>query len=293
MQAKTVSVIIPTKGRGPLFLNTLRSIGNQSVLVDEVIVVDQTPDRLDDLLLAGVFEVSSASPKLIYCHAPWLSGLTAARNFGVKQARGKIIQFLDDDVVLEKEYFLRLLQEFNNVDVGGVAGLVIEPNRKASFLKKTFFRLFFIGPFRQIREEVYLYPLAASIKTNTLPGVSAYRRNVFELFHFDEQLVGPCMGEDLDFSYRVGKSWKLIIQPNAHIYHFPSTTARCGERQSVADKVYFYYYHFSKNFQKTTSAWLMFFWLNVGFAMHSLTLLNLSAILGVYDGWRKILQKRH
>jgi glycosyltransferase involved in cell wall biosynthesis len=292
MKVSSLSIIIPTKGRGTLFLNTLRSIANQPVVVNEVIIVDQSKNPIAKVTLEGIFKRSDIAPKLIYCHAPWLLGASAARNYGIKHASGKIIQFLDDDVVLEKDYFLKFLQAFNNADVGGVAGLVIEPNTKTSFLKKVFFGMFYIGPFRQIREEAYLNPPRAQIETNTLPGVSAYRREVFEEFSFDEGLVGPSTGEDVDFSYRVGKSWKLVIHPDARICHYPSTMGRGGKRQSFEDKICFYHYHFNKNLQKTPFAWFVFIWLNIGFAIHALSFCQSSAILGAYTGWRKILQKQ-
>lgn len=287
-----ISVVIPTKGRGGTMDNALKSVGLQSVKVQEVVIVDGSPQSMEDHFSDKVFESCSHKPSLIYCHAPEDRGLTAARNHGIRASHGNLIQFMDDDAVLDPEYFRHLLPVFAAPDVGGAAGLVIEPTRKVSTLKRIFFRFFYVGPFRQIREEAFLRPGVGPTCTNTLPGVGIYRREVFDSFLFDENLTGPCVGEDVDFSYRVGKRWKLFIEPSAKIFHYPSPAERQSIRRNFASKMVFYNYHYHKNMDPTFPVWIAYVWLNAGFALHSLTTMNGSAMRGVWDGVWSILQNR-
>lgn len=287
----SISVIIPTKGRGLTILDALRSIGNQTVPVEEVIIVDGTLLPAERSVFEESFNKCAQAPRIRYCHAPEDSGLTAARNRGIRESTGQIIQFLDDDAMLAPDYFVHLLEILNSPGVGGASGIVIEPEKAESVIKKLFFKCFYIGPFRQIREEAFLYTRIGIVRTNTLPGVGAYRREVFAQEMFDEKLIGACIGEDIDFSYRVGRHRALIIQPLSKVYHYPSPSERQTVRRNYCDKVCFYHYHFKKNLASLPSARLIYLWLNLGFAIHALFLFQAGAVLGVCDGWRKILKK--
>jgi len=286
-----ISLVIPTKGRADAIGNALTSISLQSVNVREVVIVDGSPQSMKDHFSDNVFGDCPNNPCIIYCHAPEDHGLTAARNRGIRASSGSLVQFLDDDAVLDPEYFRRLLPVFDSPDVGGASGHVIEPTRKVSALKRVFFRFFYIWSFRQIREETFLRPGIGPKRSNILPGVGIYRREVFDSFLFDENLTGPCSGEDVEFSYRVGKIWKLMIEPSAKVYHYPSPSERLSTRRNFANKVTFYYYHFHKNIDKTLLAWIAYIWLNIGFVLHSLTTMRGSAVWGVCDGLWSILHE--
>ena len=285
-----ISVIIPTKSRGTTILAAVQSIGDQSVCIDEVVIVDGSQEMSDPSIFEVILRGCPNAPGIRYIHAPEDRGLTAARNRGVKESKGQVIQFLDDDAILDPDYFYYLLKAFKSPIAGGVSGLVIEPDRKISILKKILFRVFYIGPFRQNREEIFFSNRKNIIQTNTLPGVGAYRREVFDNEKFDEKLTGSCIGEDIDFSYRVGLRTKLFIQPLSKIYHYPSPIERQSIRRIYSSKVEFYYYHYKKNLNTIPLAQVAFLWLNIGFFFHALLQFNYRAVRGVIDGWFSIAQ---
>src|SRR5487761_832182 len=84
-----ISVIIPTKNRRAVLEETIRTLLVQTRMADELIIIDQSG--------TASFLKPSHLP-LKYIHNSKITGLTQARNEGVKQATGDIWLFLDDDV---------------------------------------------------------------------------------------------------------------------------------------------------------------------------------------------------
>jgi GT2 family glycosyltransferase len=291
MSKSRISVIIPTKGRPAVLIKALSSVATQTMPVEEVIVVDGTAQPADAGALTGALADAPNPPRLVYCWAPSDMGLTAARNRGVQASSGDIIQFLDDDTTVAPDYFEHVTQTFDSAEIGGVTGQMIDSVATARALRGLLFRCFYVGPFRQRKDELFLRPPATMTLTNTLPGACAYRRSVFDEFRFDEGLTGPGIGEDLEFSYRVGRKWKLAIQPRALIFHHRSADERPTSRRIFADKICFYHYHFRKNMRGNAIEWLTYAWLNVGFAVDAAVRLRSEPVLGVTDGWRRIAQR--
>jgi glycosyltransferase involved in cell wall biosynthesis len=88
--APLVSVIIPTYNRAGLVQQALASVKGQTCQDFEIVVVD---DGGTD----GTFEVLSACREIRVLRHPSRRGVSAARNTGIKAARGKWLAFLDSD----------------------------------------------------------------------------------------------------------------------------------------------------------------------------------------------------
>lgn len=90
--SQLVSVIIPTYNRESVLLRAIDSVLAQSYQYYELIVVDDgSTDETEQLLKPLV-----SSEKIKYFKHQ-NRGVSAARNFGVKQAKGELISFLDSD----------------------------------------------------------------------------------------------------------------------------------------------------------------------------------------------------
>jgi GT2 family glycosyltransferase len=100
----SVSVVICSRGRPGLLLDAVRSVLSMDRLPDELIVVDQSDERHPDL--AAV--TPDAPVDVRYLWAPD-RGLSRARNVGVDAARGDIVAFLDDDMLVDAAWLGRLL----------------------------------------------------------------------------------------------------------------------------------------------------------------------------------------
>jgi glycosyltransferase involved in cell wall biosynthesis len=95
----TVSVIIPTYNCAPYLQEALESVFAQTWRPCEVIVVDGSTDDTPTLLkrYGGRIHVLSQPPR----------GVAAARNAGMRQARGSYAAFLDGDDVWRPDFLAR------------------------------------------------------------------------------------------------------------------------------------------------------------------------------------------
>ena len=85
-----ISLVIPTYNRTSLLKRALESVSMQTHKPDEIIVVDD--GSTDDT--AGM--VKREFPDIVYIHQQ-NSGVSAARNLGIKKASHNWIAFLDPD----------------------------------------------------------------------------------------------------------------------------------------------------------------------------------------------------
>lgn len=94
------SVVIPTYNRAALLLKTIQSVLDQSFKSFEIIIVD---DGSTDNTASLVIERYSKNRKVVYF---WKENQErgVARNFGLKKARGKYVQFLDSDDYMKKNH---------------------------------------------------------------------------------------------------------------------------------------------------------------------------------------------
>ena len=115
MNFNPISVIIPTYNRVNTIAYCLDSVMNQTLMPQEIIVVDDC--SLDDTLLV-VKHYNHPLVKIIQLQKN--SGAQKARNAGIKSATGEWIAFLDSDdqwmpEYLEKQYMVTLNTKSNIV----------------------------------------------------------------------------------------------------------------------------------------------------------------------------------
>lgn len=118
------SVIVPTYNRLPQLKLALKSIFNQDFGDYEVIVVDDgSTDGTSDYLK------SLTTPKLKLIRQN-NKGPAAARNAGIKIARGKYIAFTDDDCIVPSNWLSSFKNNFESNDVDIIGGAVRNYNQK-------------------------------------------------------------------------------------------------------------------------------------------------------------------
>ncbi|MFQ5613085.1 MAG: glycosyltransferase family 2 protein [Anaerolineae bacterium] len=285
----TASVIIPTVNRTAEVTACLHSLCRQSQLPLEVLIVDASGDDALEQHLARTFPAPPFD--LIVLASP--PSTTSQRNLGARQARGQVLVFLDDDVVLEESFLAEMLRPFAEQllpNLGGLAGRItnISPPSWRNRLLSQVFGLSEPGDGRYKKSGFpthrFLHPNQSQVVPvdNVPSGVAAFRREVFDRVQFDERMSGYAYMEDDDFSLRVAKMFRLAYTPFARLQHLETPTARGNPRRRARQRVRCYGYYFRKNWPRSPSH----------LAAHYRALAGLAAA-GLFsrrgDGWQKFL----
>ncbi len=255
--ACTEAVVICTRNRPDDLRRTLESIARQDRVADLlVLIVDASDDEAHRRNEAAAVCCSALNIRLLAY--PALPSLPRQRNFGIDHLPNtvEVVHFLDDDVTVLPGYFRHLSRVLGEEpQVGGVGGRIIEPDGDAASRLSPLHRLFLLAgstPGRVLPSghttPAQTLPLDRRCATQWLSGcASSYRRVIFEHYRFDEALSGYALLEDLDFSYRVGQSWKLLVQPRARLIHHASPVNRYDAARRAHTLVTHGYWFVEKN----------------------------------------------
>ncbi|MEW6680873.1 MAG: glycosyltransferase family A protein [bacterium] len=113
-----ISIVIPTYNRKERLKQCLESIFKQDYLQEdfEIIVIDDGSSDGTEEMLKELSKEQSNLRYFLQSH----KGPAAARNLGIKEARGEIIGFTDNDCVLNLEW-VRKMVEAHRLSNGAMA----------------------------------------------------------------------------------------------------------------------------------------------------------------------------
>jgi glycosyltransferase involved in cell wall biosynthesis len=194
----TVSVIIPTYNRAIMVKDAIQSVLDQTYSDYEIIVVD---DGSTDNTSQVINELRSHSEKVHYIYQE-NKGRSAARNIGVRAARGNYIAFLDsDDIFLPEKLSLQVMALESNRDFGMVYSHALLMDEDGNILED-------IGPGRE-KLTGWVYPELLFIKKNiiTIPSVMVRTQVLSEVGDFDET-IHIC--EDIDLWRRIAMHHQIL-----------------------------------------------------------------------------------
>ncbi|NJX15054.1 glycosyltransferase [Tamlana crocina] len=252
---KPFTLIVCTYMRPKPLLNLLESVNQQTLYPNEILIVDGSTNNETETIIK-----KNAFKNLNYFKVEEQGrGLTKQRNFGIKKVSpdSEIICFLDDDTVLEKSYFENLIgtyeQKQEALAVGGYISNEVNWE-KADGNQSNPNKFYFDG---WMREEPSRFKLRRKfgLQPDTLPGflpsfghgrsigffppsgkiyeveqimggVSSYKKEVFQKFHFSTYFEGYGLYEDADFSLRVAKIGKLYLNTAAQLGHYHNESGR-------------------------------------------------------------------
>jgi len=218
-----ITVILCTFNRCENLANALESVARSRLpdAVDwEVLVVDNnSSDRTSDV----VRSTSERYPgRFRYLFEP-RPGKSRALNAGIREARGNLLAFIDDDVVVEPTWLQNLTVALNKGECAGVAGRIL-PERSFSPPRwiplKDQHALAPLAIFNPDREEGPLNepPYGANM---------AYQKRVFGKYGGFRTDLGPAPGsgnpqkcEDSEFGHRLLTARETLrYEPTAVVYH--------------------------------------------------------------------------
>jgi len=293
-----ISAVIPTRNRPADLENAVVSVIRQQRAPDELLVIDQSANGDSRERVERAFTTLGSRIALVYVHDARIPGLVAAKQLAVARARGDLVCFLEDDVVLESDYVLSIERAFaENPSMMGCSGVVSNLPDLPRYYQQLF-HFFHRGIFRDAR--VGIYGMAAGrhlplIRSDYLSGgLSAYRREVFAAIPFDVA-NDFFMLEDIDFSTRAARHFgaRFYINPNARLEHrmSPLNRAVLGPRQRRKLREFLVFYKKRRHVDRAGADLLLLLiglFLEAGYQAARARRLSPFAgyLLGLWDGVR-------
>lgn len=242
-------------------LKLLNSVKEQTLYPNEILIIDGS---INDETKA-VLEQNSFQNLNYFLVSNENRGLTKQRNFGVLKAANDtaIICFLDDDTVLEPNYFEEIIKTYSIYpDALGVGGYIINETKwekvaedyvptieefaydgwkqqdGSRFVMRKRFGLDsdtkpgFLPEFSNGRSISFLPPSDKIYEVEQLMGgVSSFKKSVFDTFIFSTYFEGYGLYEDADFTLRLSRTGKLFVNTKAQLGHFHDQSGRPNKYQ--------------------------------------------------------------
>jgi GT2 family glycosyltransferase len=242
-------------------LQLLNSVKLQTLYPQEILIVDGSTNTLTQELI----NQSSVENLTYYLVSKKDRGLTKQRNFGIAKTSkdSEVICFLDDDTVLEPNYFEEVLKAFQSDNaIVGVGGVAINENR---WIKKDPNKYY--NPIKYYLWNDHVYPegtrnivrnflgLQSNLSPGKMPEYSngrtcgfpldgniyevdlligmsfSFRRKVFENTNFSTYFEGYGLYEDADYSIKAQRFGKNVIATNAQLNHYHDQSGRPNKFQ--------------------------------------------------------------
>jgi len=185
-----LSIVIPTKNRANLLRNVLESIQKQKVdaHIFETLIIDNGSTD-NTRAVVREYQKKNKNYRYIYDARP---GLHVGRNRGLRESKGELVGYLDDDVILFPNCIHTVLEAFKDKEIMYVNGSVIPYDK--SLLTSDFRAKY------EIRKGTYkfIYPISCfwevgitekdtrihrAIKGSLFGGNSIYRKSVLYACH--------------------------------------------------------------------------------------------------------------
>ncbi|MEM3442834.1 MAG: glycosyltransferase [Candidatus Bathyarchaeia archaeon] len=193
METLKVSVVIPTFQEEKYIEKTLSKLAGIKPPIEIIVVDGGSKDNTVEIArryASAVYQIN-------------MRGISRARNYGAKKAKGDIIVFLDADVCTPPDFVDKVLKTFKNKNVVGATCYIMPVN--PTLAEAAFFHFY-----------NFLIRAIFKIRPHARGEFFAVRRSTFLAAHgFDENM--PCI-EDHDLANRLSKLGKFVFIKDLTVY---------------------------------------------------------------------------
>lgn len=241
-----ISVVTPTLDRPDEVRALLQNLAAQCRLPLELILVDGAPAEMNETRDI-VESVANCLPyEVRYIRRG--GGTAIQRNIGIDVARGEFIAFIDDDMILEPEFFVRAVEAFaddQDKKVAAVAGYIsnqyFDPAKSSRwrwYRRLRLFTTYVPGKYDfQTGYPInrYMQPPHNGVREIDLMGANCavWRREVFDRgLRFSPFFVDYGVVEDAHLALSARRQgWKILEAGAARCTHLHSPRARVSKRR--------------------------------------------------------------
>lgn len=251
-----ISLIVATYKRPDSLCKLLDSIEKQTIKPIEIIIVDASENEFTRICLEKTnYDLCVNYQKVTHEH----KGSAQQRNYGIDHANeaSDIIAFLDDDLIIDPDYFEKLLDTYEKYpDSIGVGGVDIKSNyyfikqEGAHYNRFNYYELdgwVMKEPLRNKARQ--LFGLMTNLQPGLIPdyshgrstlppngktyevehlmgGIASFKKELFSKLRFSSYFTGYGLYEDFDFSVRALPYGKLYVNTDAKVWHFHEPSGR-------------------------------------------------------------------
>ena len=214
-----VAFVVPTKDRPDDLSRMLSSVQSQSIHPDQMVIVDGSKEPIEEVAKG----FSDLKTHYIRLYPPSLSKQRNAGMAALDPAM-TLAGYLDDDLVLEPGAMQAMLAFWDEApeDVGGARFNIVNEGLPHLIWLKSLFLLESKkrGVFLPSGYQTSIGPATENRYVQWLSGgVTVWRRRVIQEFSYDEWFDGTGYLEDVDYSYQVGRKYKLALVAAARVQH--------------------------------------------------------------------------
>jgi GT2 family glycosyltransferase len=230
-----VSVIVCTYNRSEYLTKCLNSLLDQTYDNFEVIIVNgPSIDETDNLLKKYPFRVIQQKGK---------RGLSAARNQGIKAAKGEIIALIDDDAIADNNWIKYIIKKYIDESIGSVGGATYYMS-DSKVIEMTM--ALDVTQFGRPRGTPIDDNNSKYVRFKFVHGCNcSFRKKIFEeIGGFDEYYTYWL--DETDLCVRIAKAgYEIDYEPNAVVYHAKEGSNRPDVWYHISEKqLYFAFKNF-------------------------------------------------
>jgi GT2 family glycosyltransferase len=213
-----LAVIIPTYQRDAVLVSTIEYLLGLETIADEIHIMDQseshdpkTTDSLENFTRNGH----------IHWHRLQEPSIPKAMNCAMLKTNCDVVLFLDDDIALDAEIVEQHKQEYKDIEIGAVAGRVIQPWSSDTAEENSYLAGVEGNPdgfnFNSGKRMDVLRFMGGNV---------SFRRSQFvEARGFDENFVKVAYRFEAEFAARfVATGNRIVYNPEARIRHLKVST---------------------------------------------------------------------
>ena len=280
------SVVIPTYGRTQYLKGCLESISVQTIKPQDIFIIDNNTSPSSQRIVEDTVESCSANGiNFVYKKGSINSG-AVARNVGASLVSTELVAFLDDDVLVDCDYYENVLDVFEADDqVVGVQGVDrdfvegYKANISGSYIQRLFLFIenflehasIVRGTTAELRPSLAVtHPapdkdfVVESQWVSTCAGV--FRTELFNVIEFPKNFVKYSWNEYVFFSYSIFKKklGKMIYTSGARYRNVITDAGRMPLRELVYMAEVYDLYVYSHLFDRSWSNRLIYIKSRIG-----------------------------
>jgi GT2 family glycosyltransferase len=215
----TTSVIVVTYNRPDYVRTCLEHLSRQKLPATEIVVVDSSPHRLTEAVVAQFPHVRYLRNELGRGH------MATSRAIGVAETTSEIVAFIDDDAYAEPDWLEQLVAVYDDDRIGAVGGRA--DNGRPEELTEGLDAIGLLLPNGALTGNFASDPGAVIDVEHLLGANMSYRRSALAAIGgIHDHWPGTSLREDSDTGLRMVRAgYRVLYQPKAVVFHVGGTYA--------------------------------------------------------------------